>query len=135
MNVKLSKNVYHSISNTNNPANIYLFKVNNRNTRKMCEICSKLTITTPEWRQWRSGVGTFNFEPFSSVSILGGYSFSGGFRGYRNGTLAWYNYFSREISLHQQSVNPLSVNPTKWSNTFKQFVVCCPRIFEDSDIF
>ena len=30
----------------NCPANIYLFKVNNRNTRKMCEICSKFTITT-----------------------------------------------------------------------------------------
>ena len=30
------------------PANIYLFKVNNRNTRKRCEICSKLTIKTPE---------------------------------------------------------------------------------------
>ena len=29
------------------PANIYLFKVNNRNTRKRCEICSKLTIKTP----------------------------------------------------------------------------------------
>ena len=26
--------------------NIYLFKVNNRNFRKRCEICSKLTITT-----------------------------------------------------------------------------------------
>ena len=31
-------------------ANIYLFKVNNRNTRKRCEICSKLTIKTPEQR-------------------------------------------------------------------------------------
>ena len=31
-----------------NPANIYLFKVNNRNTRKRCEICSTLTIKTPE---------------------------------------------------------------------------------------
>ena len=30
------------------PANIYLFKFNNRNTRKRCEICSKLTIKTPE---------------------------------------------------------------------------------------
>ena len=28
-----------------------LFKVNNRNTRKRCEICSKLTIKTPERRQ------------------------------------------------------------------------------------
>ena len=30
------------------PANVYLFKVNNRNTRKRCGICSKLTIKAPE---------------------------------------------------------------------------------------
>ena len=30
------------------PADIYLFKVNDKNTGKMCEICSKLTIKTPE---------------------------------------------------------------------------------------
>ena len=30
------------------PADIYLFKVNNRKNRKMCEICSKLIIKTPE---------------------------------------------------------------------------------------
>ena len=30
------------------PANIYLYKVNNRNTRKRCEIYSNLTIKTPE---------------------------------------------------------------------------------------
>ena len=34
------------------PANIYLLKVNNRNTRKRSEICSKLTIKTLERRQW-----------------------------------------------------------------------------------
>ena len=34
----------------NNPAGIYLLKVNNRNTRTRCEICSKLTIKTPERR-------------------------------------------------------------------------------------
>ena len=34
------------------PASIYLHKVNNRNTRKRCEICSKLTIKTPERRHW-----------------------------------------------------------------------------------
>ena len=28
------------------PANMYLFKVNNRNTRKRCEIYSKLTMKT-----------------------------------------------------------------------------------------
>ena len=32
------------------PAGIYLLKVNNRNTRTRCEICSKLTIKTPERR-------------------------------------------------------------------------------------
>ena len=31
-----------------NPANIYLLEVNNGNTRKRCEICSKLTIKTPK---------------------------------------------------------------------------------------
>ena len=30
------------------PVGIYLLKVNNRNTRTRCEICSKLTIRTPE---------------------------------------------------------------------------------------
>ena len=29
-----------------------MFKVNNRNTRKRCEICSKLTVKTPEQRYW-----------------------------------------------------------------------------------
>ena len=46
-----------------NPAGIYLLKVNNRNTRTRCEICSKLTIKTPERRQWRPlGVFIVYFE-------------------------------------------------------------------------
>ena len=32
------------------PANINMFKVNNRSTRTRCEICSKLTIKTSERR-------------------------------------------------------------------------------------
>ena len=41
----------------------YMFKVNKRNTRKRCEICSKLTIKVPEQRHWRHfGVFTVNFE-------------------------------------------------------------------------
>ena len=28
-----------------------MFKVNNKNTRKRCEVCSKLTINTQEQRQ------------------------------------------------------------------------------------
>ena len=35
------------------PFNIYLFKVNNSNTRERCELCSKLTIKTPERRRHR----------------------------------------------------------------------------------
>ena len=34
--------------NTFFPAGNYLLKVNNRNTRKRCEICSELTIKIPE---------------------------------------------------------------------------------------
>ena len=30
---------------------IYLLKVNNKNTKARCEICSKLTIKTPEYVQ------------------------------------------------------------------------------------
>ena len=44
-------------------AGIYLLKVSNKNTRTRCETCSKLTIKTPERRQWRrSGVFIVNFE-------------------------------------------------------------------------
>ena len=46
------------------PTNIYLFKVNNRDTRKGCEICSKLTIKTLE-RHCRFGVFIVNFEHIS----------------------------------------------------------------------
>ena len=38
------------VCDSNFPANIYSLKANNRNTRKRCEICFKLTIKTPERR-------------------------------------------------------------------------------------
>ena len=48
------------------PVNIYLFKVNNRNIRKKCEIFSKLTTKTPERRHWRRcSVFIANFENIS----------------------------------------------------------------------
>ena len=51
-------------------ASIYLLKVNNRNTRTRCEICSKLTIKTPE-RHWRrSGVFIVNFEHISHLVLM-----------------------------------------------------------------
>ena len=43
-----------------------MFRVNNRNTRLTSEICLKLTIKTPERRQWcRFGVFIINFEHIS----------------------------------------------------------------------
>ena len=52
--------LYHQ---SNFQTNIYYFKVNKRNSRKRCEICSKLTIKTLEQGQWRhSDVFIVNFE-------------------------------------------------------------------------
>ena len=55
-------------------ANIYFFKVNNWNNRKSCELKAvslKLTIKTPERRQWRH-FGTFidNFEHTSHLFLV-----------------------------------------------------------------
>ena len=48
------------------PVDNDMFEVNNRNSRTWCEICSKLTIKTPEWRHWsRSDVFIVNFEHIS----------------------------------------------------------------------
>ena len=53
------------------PAGIYQFKVNNKNTRTRCEICSKLTIKTLEWLHWRhSGVFIVNFEHMSDLVLV-----------------------------------------------------------------
>ena len=53
------------------PANIYLFKVNNRNTRKRCEIYLKLTIKTSQQCHWhRSGVFIVNFEHISYLFLV-----------------------------------------------------------------
>ena len=60
-----------NMSLRNNPAGIYLLQVNNRNTRTRCEICSKLTINTPERRHWRrSGVFIVNFEHISHLVLV-----------------------------------------------------------------
>ena len=47
------------------PANIYLPKFNNRNIRKRCKICLKLTIKTPERHH---ELWTYS-TPISSVSV------------------------------------------------------------------
>ena len=52
-------------------ANIYLFKINNRNVQKRCEKCSKLIITIPERRhQRRSGIFIVNFEHISHLFLV-----------------------------------------------------------------
>ena len=53
------------------PVGIYMFKVKNRNTRPRCEICSKLTVKTPEQSHWRcSGVFIVNFEHTSHLVLV-----------------------------------------------------------------
>ena len=45
-----------------------VFKVNNRNSRTRCEICSKLTIKTYQW--WPSGVFIVNLEHISHLVLM-----------------------------------------------------------------
>ena len=53
------------------PVGKHMLKVSNRNTRSNCEICSKLTIKTPEWSRWYgSGVFIFNFEHISYLDLV-----------------------------------------------------------------
>ena len=59
------RNVY---IDKNYPAGNCIF---NRNARTRCELCSKLTIKTPERRQWRrSGVFIVNFEHISHLALV-----------------------------------------------------------------
>ena len=53
-----------------NSVNIYFFKVNNRNTRRRCEICSKSTTETPERLRRRSGVFIVNFVSISHFFLV-----------------------------------------------------------------
>ena len=57
------------LSRRPNPVDNYIFKVNVRNARTRCEICSKLTIKTPERRHF--------WKPFGNecVNYLGENSF------------------------------------------------------------
>ena len=49
------------IAKIGDPARIYLLKVNNRNTKTRCEICSMLTVKTPP------GVFIVTFERISHL--------------------------------------------------------------------
>ena len=55
----------------NIPADNYMFKAYNRNTRTKCEIYSKLTKKIPVRRHWRrSGIIIFSFEHISHLVLL-----------------------------------------------------------------
>ena len=71
----LSKPIHFHPDRTTNkhlpyPAGIYLLKVNNRNTRPRCEICSKLTIKTDRRHRSRFGVFIVNFEYISQLVLV-----------------------------------------------------------------
>ena len=53
------------------PTGNYMFTVNNRNAKTRCRICSKLTIKTPERRNWnRPGVFIVDSEHISHLALL-----------------------------------------------------------------
>ena len=86
---------------------IFLFKLNNRKSRAMWEINSKLTTKTLDQRH---GFFIVNFEqiPFIvDVCIVN----------IQHVNTSW----DRTLTLYAPT-------PIKWSNTLKQFVDCCPRI-------
>ena len=48
-----------------------MLRINNRNTKTSCETCSKLTIKTPEWSQWRRwGAFIVNFELIPQLVLV-----------------------------------------------------------------
>ena len=64
-------NCCKSITECYNPVRFYLPKDNNRNTKTMDEICSKLIIKAPERRQWRhSGVFIVDFEQILHIILV-----------------------------------------------------------------
>ena len=44
---KRTKKIYDALQRRIYPSNIYLFRINNTNTRERCEVSSKLTIKAP----------------------------------------------------------------------------------------
>ena len=67
----LGRNPLNSYLWPNFPVSFYLFKVNNRNRRKRCEICSKVTTKTPKRsHRHRSSVFIFNVQHFLHHSLV-----------------------------------------------------------------
>ena len=75
------------------PAGIYLLKVNNRNNRTRRQIYSKLTIKTPERRQWRrSTVFIVNFEYILHLALVFTVKFEHVIAGWDKSTTLKYDF-------------------------------------------
>ena len=87
------------------PACIYLLKVNYRNTRKKCEICSELTIKTPERRQWRT------FTPCSTIFTVNFEHVIGSWEDYcfRQGDLFLISFVEKLINLFQTVISSCEI--------------------------
>ena len=60
-----------SLQKSSSQSAITCSKLNNKNTRTRCEICSKLPIKTPERGYWRrSGVFIVNFKYISHFVLV-----------------------------------------------------------------
>ena len=70
---------FRTISETVFPAGNYMFKVNNRNTRTRCEICSKLTIKILDYAIVRCSSETLR-EKDPATDVSGKLSYAAPFR-------------------------------------------------------
>ena len=67
----LKTEIEHLRKVTQDTAGNYMFKVNSRNTKTRCEICSKLIIKIQERRHCRrSGIFIINFEHISHFVLV-----------------------------------------------------------------
>ena len=84
-----------------------MFKVNNRNTKTRCEICSKLTIKIPERLVSLLLTLNIHFTPCSSVSI----------DNFEQVNAGW----AAEMRVIR---NPSKANDTVWKET-TDTILCC----------
>ena len=101
------------------PAGIYLVKVNNRNPSARCEIYSKLTIKTTDWRHWQhSDIFIVNFEHVTADWVLARY--------FRNvffiKTVFFSGIFIKKLT-HTGSMFGLSWHWKKYSRKVEHFML------------
>ena len=60
-------NLFRGITRGFNSTSIYLSKINKKRTTTMCEICSKLTLKSPEWRDIAMVSLLFTLNRFRSL--------------------------------------------------------------------